>query len=90
MKYSYELSRHLSRDLEKIQKKDKERFEILLNKMREILDDPHRFKPLRHDMKGLRRVHIDKSFVLVFEIIEPENKVIFWDFAHHDDVYRTS
>jgi YafQ family addiction module toxin component len=90
LRYSYEISRHLERDLEKIQKKDKERFEILLNKMSEILDNPHRFKPLRHDMKGLRRVHIDKSFVLVFEIVEPENKVIFWDFAHHDGVYRTS
>jgi YafQ family addiction module toxin component len=90
LRYSYELSRHIQRDLEKIQEKDKERFEILLSKMSEILDDPHRFKPLRHDMKGLRRVHIDRSFVLVFEIVESENKVIFRDFAHHNDVYRTS
>ncbi len=55
--------------------------------MGEILNDPQRYKPLQHDMKGLRRVHIDKSFVLVFEIIESENKVIFWDFDHHDNIY---
>ncbi|HIH94889.1 TPA: hypothetical protein HA338_13000 [Methanosarcina acetivorans] len=53
MRYSYEISRHLERDLEKIQKKDRERFEILLDKMSEILDNPHRFKPLMHDMEGL-------------------------------------
>ena len=38
-------------------------------------------------MKGLRRVHIDKSFVLIFEIVETENKVIFLDFDHHDNIY---
>ena len=26
----------------------------------------------------------------VEQIVESENKVIFWDFAHHDDVYKTS
>jgi len=35
----------------------------------------------------LRRVHIGKSFVLVFEIVENENKVIFLDFDHHDNIY---
>ena len=63
------------------------RFEIILKKMSEILDDPHHYKPLQHDMKGLQRVHIDKSFVLVFEIIEAEKKVIFLDFDHHDNIY---
>jgi len=29
-------------------------------------------------------VHVDKSFVLVFEIVESENKVLFQDFAHYD------
>ncbi len=38
-------------------------------------------------MKGMRRVHIGKSFVLVFEIIEKENKVIFLDLDHHDNIY---
>ena len=70
MRDSYELSRHLERDLEKIQKKDKERFEVLLNKMSEIPGNPYHFKLLRHDMKSLRRVHVDKSFVPVFKIIE--------------------
>ncbi|MCZ7382755.1 MAG: type II toxin-antitoxin system RelE/ParE family toxin [Candidatus Methanoperedens sp.] len=56
--------------------------------MSEILDNPPHFKPLQHEMKGLRRVHIDKSFVLVYEIIEADNKVIFLDFDHHDKIYK--
>ena len=55
--------------------------------MSEILENPQHYKPLQHDMKGLRRVHIDKSFVLVFEIVENEKKVIFMDFDHHDNIY---
>ncbi|VVB90916.1 Uncharacterised protein [uncultured archaeon] len=69
MRHSYEISERLERELDKLQKKNKNRFGIILKKMSEILDDPHHYKPLQYDMKGLRRVHIDKSFVLVFEII---------------------
>lgn len=87
MRYSYEISKRLERELYKLQKKNKKRFEIILKKMGEILDNPHHYKPLQHEMKGLRRVHIDKSFVIVFEIIDAENKVIFLDFDHHDNIY---
>ena len=88
MRYSYEVSKRLERELDKLQTKNKKRFEIILKKMSEILDNPNHFKPLQHEMKGLRRVHIDKSFVLVYEIIEADNKVIFLDFDHHDKIYK--
>lgn len=87
MKYNYEISRQLERELDKLRRKNKKQFEIILKKMSEILENPHHYKPLQHDMKGMRRVHIDKSFVLVFEIVENENKVIFIDFEHHDNIY---
>jgi len=87
LKFSYEISRHLEQELLKLKKKDKKRLEILLKKMGEILRNPHHYKPLSHNMKGMRRVHVGKSFVLVFEIIEEENKVIFLDLDHHDNIY---
>jgi addiction module RelE/StbE family toxin len=43
---------------------------------------------LRHDLKGLRQVHLEKSFVLVFEIDEKEKMVRFLDLGHHDEIYR--
>ena len=88
MRYSYEISKRLEGELGKLQTKNKKRFEIILKKMKEILVNPHHFKPLQHEMKGVRRVHIDKSFVLVYEVIEADNKVIFWDFDHHDKIYK--
>ena len=39
-------------------------------------------------MKGLRRVHLEKSFVLMFEIDEEEKMVRFLDWGHHDEIYR--
>ncbi|KAF5427016.1 MAG: type II toxin-antitoxin system mRNA interferase toxin, RelE/StbE family [Candidatus Methanomarinus sp.] len=87
MKYNYEISRQLERELDKLRRKNKKQFEIILKKMSEILENPQHYKSLQHDMKGLRRVHIDKSFVLVFEIVENENKVVFLDFDHHDNIY---
>jgi YafQ family addiction module toxin component len=87
LRFSYEVSKRLDKELEKLQKKNIKRFEIILKKMGDIINDPYHYKPLQHDMKGLRRVHIDKSFVLIFEINESENKVIFWDIDHHDNIY---
>jgi mRNA-degrading endonuclease RelE of RelBE toxin-antitoxin system len=36
----------------------------------------------------LRRVHPEKSFVLVFEIDEVAKMVRFLDLGHHDEIYR--
>jgi YafQ family addiction module toxin component len=60
----------------------------VLAKAKEILENPTRYKPLRHDLRGLRRVHLEKSFVLVFEVDEEIRAVTLVDLQHHDDIYR--
>lgn len=86
--FSTEFSKELTRKLDKFQRKNKVLFDAIIDKMREIKENPEHYKPLRHDMKGLRRVHIMKSFVLIFRIDQTTNKIIFEDFDHHDEVYR--
>jgi mRNA-degrading endonuclease RelE of RelBE toxin-antitoxin system len=39
-------------------------------------------------MKKKWRVHIGKSFVLTYEIIEGKKIVKFLDYNHHDKVYE--
>ena len=68
-------------------KKDGNRLEAVEKKVAEILEDPHRFKPLRAPMQDKRRVHVG-PFVLVYEIDEERKIVILLDFEHHDIVYR--
>lgn len=83
-----EFSEELARKLEKIQKKNKVMFESITRKIKEIKENPEHYKPLRHGLKGYRRVHIAKSFVLIFKAGHASNKIIFVDFDHHDNIYR--
>jgi len=63
-------------------------FQAARDKIEAIIKNPYHYKPLRHDLKGLKRVHLEKSFVLVFEIDEEEKMVRFLDLGHHDEIYR--
>ena len=56
--------------------------------MDKILENPYQFKPLTGNMKGIRRVHIGKSFVLTYEILENEKIVRLLDYAYHDKIYH--
>jgi mRNA-degrading endonuclease RelE of RelBE toxin-antitoxin system len=38
-------------------------------------------------MEDFKRVHIGKSFVLIFTVDDNNNRVIFVGFAHHDEIY---
>ena len=51
-----------------------------------ILKNPLLGKPLRHSMRKYRRIHIEGSFVLLFEI--QDLQVTLVDFDHHDRIYE--
>lgn len=86
--YKISTEKRLKRILGRLYKKDRTRYEILMKKIEEIGLNPHHYKPLSHDMTGVRRVHIFGSFVLVFEIDEKKGLVRFLDLDHHDKIYR--
>jgi len=87
MPYQIILAEHLDKLFAKISKKDKLQFEIISRKIKEILEEPYKFKPLRGDMAGQRRVHI-RNFVLTYEILENEKSIRFLDYDHHDRIYE--
>jgi mRNA interferase RelE/StbE/toxin YoeB len=83
--YELEISDDVDEIFTKLRKKNKKQIVIINKKILEILKNPEHYKPLRGEMYGARRVHIDKSFVLLFEI--KDNKVRILDYGHHDDIY---
>ncbi len=85
--YSLEVKAGVDRTFRRLAKKDRTRLAAVEKKVREILEEPHRFKPLRAPMQSKRRVHIG-PFVLVYEIDEERKVVVLLDFEHHDSVYR--
>ena len=88
MPYKFEIKPKLEKKLKKIEKKDPVMFKAARDKIEEIIKNLRHYKPLRYDMKGLRRVHLEKSFILVFEIDEEAEMVRFLDLGHHDEIYR--
>jgi len=88
MPYAASYSEELTEKLVKIKRKYRKMYDTILKKIDEILQNPEHYKPLRHDMHTLRRVHIFGSFVLVFKIEESTKTVKFMDFDHHDKIYK--
>lgn len=86
--YSLETRKHVENVFEKIAKRDPMQEEAVKKKIRQILEDPYRFKPLRRPMQGKRRVHAYGPFVLIYSIQENEKTVIIEDYDHHDKIYK--
>ena len=89
--FEYDFSEGLKVKIKKLIKKDKKKAEIVYKKVKEIINNDtetiKRYKNLRYDLSELKRVHIDKSFVLTFKVDIANNFILFWDFDHHDNVY---
>ena len=86
----FSVEEKLRKTMGKLSKKDSSMFNDLLEKIDEILkcEDINHYKNLRKPLQHLKRVHIKGSFVLTFRYIEGEDKVVFYDFDHHDKIYR--
>ena len=87
--YKLAIKENLDRKFKKLKKKDREMLLLIDRKVQEILDNPYRFKPLRKPLQNKRRVHIGRSFVLIYEVNEDEKIVTLLDFDHHDNIYKT-
>jgi YafQ family addiction module toxin component len=87
MAYALEIFEAADRKFGKMRKRERKTLEAIDKKIEEILQNPHRFKPLGGRMHGIRRVHIESSFVLTYDIDEGRKAVRILDFGHHDDVY---
>jgi len=83
--HDLEVSQKADKIFKKLSKKDSVQLKVIKRRIDEILENPEHYKPLKGDMHGARRVHIDKSFVLVYEI--ERNTVRILDYDHHDKIY---
>ena len=88
--HKFEIEEKLRQILKKLFKKDKKRYEIIWKKITEIINNPNieHYKNLKFPMNEFKRVHIDKSFVLVFKYCKIEDKLSFYDLDHHDKIYK--
>ena len=85
----FDIEEKLHKTLQKISKKDSKRYEIIWKKIREIVssENVEHYKNLKFPLNNFKRVHIDKSFILIFKYDKTNNKLSFYDFDHHDKIY---
>lgn len=84
----YEIKPSLQKILEKLKKKDFVAFKAIIDKIEEVVNsNPDSYKPLKH-LQNIKRVHIIKSFVLVFSYDKRTEFLSFLDYDHHDNIYR--
>ena len=84
--YSLEIEQEVYRTFKKLAKKDPKQLKAMNKKIDQILTDPLQFKPLRHPLEGLWRVHVG-SFVLIYEVRENLKAVRLLEYKHHDEAY---
>ena len=85
--YNLRIRDHVDRLFAKMARKDRPNLAIIYKKLEEVCANPDKFKPLSAPMQHLRRVHVLKSFVIIYSIDESTHSVWIEDFAHHDEVY---
>ncbi len=88
MTYLLAIKPELDKIFAKMVKKNNKQYEIIMKKVREILENPQHYKNLRVPLQMWKRVHIDKHFVLAFSVDENTKTVTLEDFDHHDNIYR--
>lgn len=86
--YKLEISEKLRKIFVKLRKKNSKQLVIIANKSEEILANPKHYKNLRKPMQHLRRVHVDRHFVLVFSVNEQTKTVWLENYDHHDNIYN--
>jgi YafQ family addiction module toxin component len=85
----FSIEENLKKKLNKLSKKDKSMYDSILKKFEEILScrDINHYKNLKRPLQNFKRVHIKSSFVLIFKYTESDDKIIFYELDHHDNIY---
>lgn len=86
--YDLELRKSVEKVFRKLAKRNPGQLEIIHKRIEEIRKNPHHYKNLRRPLQHLKRVRVDKSFVLVFSIDDSEKVIVVEVYDHHDNIYR--
>lgn len=85
--YKILVRKEVEKVLKKLTKKDTISSRYISKKIKEIQENPYRFKPLKKLLQGFWRVHIG-HFVLVYSIDETNKTITIEKYKHHKEVYN--
>ena len=79
-------SPHFEKVVRKLKRKKPDLVREISLRLPRLTRNPELGKPLTHELRAYRRLHISGSHVLLYEIHDNEVRLI--DFDHHDRVYE--
>jgi mRNA-degrading endonuclease YafQ of YafQ-DinJ toxin-antitoxin module len=89
--FDFDVSDELKFVIKRLIKKDKKRLMILNKKIKEVINNDSetidRYKNCKYDQKEYKRVHIDKSFILLFKVTKEKSHILFIKLGHHEDIF---
>lgn len=85
--YELAIKPELDLKFKRLAKKNRKQLEIIFKKVEEIILNPLHYKNLKKPLQHLKRVHIDKHFVLTFSVDEKSKIITLQDYQHHDKIY---
>mgnify|MGYP001583399647 FL=1 len=86
VQYTLDLTSLYKNSLKKIKRKKPDLLVPLEASVAKILRSPELGKPLRNVLRNRRQIHIAGSFVLLYEIVGTEVRLL--DFDHHNKIYK--
>lgn len=90
--FEYDFTDEFKLALRKLAKKYNKRAQIIKKKVREIIANDsvtiNRYYNCSYDLKRFKHCHIDKSFVILFEVFPEDNLIVFSRLGHHDDFFK--
>lgn len=86
---NFSVEETLERLLKKLFKKDKTMYDQIMGKMDEIIscENIDHYKNLKKPLQNVKRTHVG-SFVLIFKHNKKDDRIVFYDFDHHNNIYR--
>jgi addiction module RelE/StbE family toxin len=84
--YQVLVSHYAHQEIKKLSHKDPARFQQLMKKLKEVLENPYHFKPLHGSLHGIHRIHVG-SYVLTYEIDEKYRRIVLLHYQHHKHIY---
>ena len=85
-RYALVFSANFERVIRRLKKKNPDLTREIIAHFPKLERDPELGKPLRHTLRNYRRIRVEGSFVLLYEI--RGTNVYLIDFDHHDRIYK--
>ncbi|NYB25929.1 MAG: type II toxin-antitoxin system RelE/ParE family toxin [Methanobacteriaceae archaeon] len=92
MSYKPVVDPELAPILDELKIKDPQAYSKLKKKIYQVAallgDNPNHCKNLRKPLNKYKRVHVNDSFVFIFDVDKTKELMIIRDYDHHDNIYK--